>query len=326
MAKDRIKIPRKVEDDVMFKSRGKCYCGKRGDEIHHIDGNPANNDFNNLVLICHDHHDDASVKNGLKKRLSPTQIKQRRNDLYAKNEVKSRIELKHYKSTLKKITQEDLYRAALDANIIVEIIKVSSEFHEERNWEKRSEIIRKLRKYSEHKSIRISNEVFEFLLDVSGYTRGGMTSDISGWILSIIIEFFPYSDNPKDKELIINIAETCGNIAFGISYDAFIHLGNLAVAESGLEILKYICNSSKALKIPEMRNITLHQYSELEETLQRPERNDLQNAKRLLKVYKNDIDTHGLMTPNDLPSDLFLLTMEHQKEAQQRNKHLRKSD
>ena len=59
MAKQRVKIPKATEDDLMLKSKGNCYCGKRGDQIHHIDGDPSNNNFDNLVLLCFDHHDDA---------------------------------------------------------------------------------------------------------------------------------------------------------------------------------------------------------------------------------------------------------------------------
>ena len=79
MIRKRVKIPKRIEDEVMLKSQGKCYCGKQGDQIHHIDKNSSNNDFDNLVIVCFGHHDDASVKEGLKKRLNPSQIKQKRN-------------------------------------------------------------------------------------------------------------------------------------------------------------------------------------------------------------------------------------------------------
>lgn len=318
MSKKRVKIPKKTEDDVMYKSRGNCYCGKRGDEIHHIDKNPANNDFDNLVLVCHDHHDEASVTNGLKKRLSPSQIKKRRDDLYKQNEEKSRMELKHYSTTLKNLTDENLYRASLDAAITVEIIKIGREYNLEQDWSKRSEILWKLRMYSDRSSMRISHEIIDFLSRASDYARAGMPVEVADTILNIILEYFPYPENPKDKKLTLKIADTCGHIAFGISYDAFIHLGNLAVAGSGLEILKYLYSRGKELNIKEISEVALKQYSELERTLQRPERNDLETSKRLLKVYKEDLDKHGLGMPDDIPEDLYHLMEEHRKEPRQR--------
>jgi hypothetical protein len=325
MAKTRIKIPKKIEDDVMYKSRGNCYCGKRGDEIHHIDKDPSNNDFDNLVLLCHDHHDEASVTNGLKKRLSPSQIKKRRDELYKQNEEKSRMELKHYSTTLKKVTDENLYRASLDAAITLEIIKIRQEYNLEPDWEKRSEILWKLRIYNEHSDIRISHEIIEFLSRASDYARAGMPVEVADAILNVILEYFPYPENPKDKKLTLKIAETCGHIAFGIAYDSFIHLGNLAVAGSGLEILKYLYSRGKDLKIKELSEIALKQYTELERTLQRPERTDLENAKRLLKVYKEDLDKHGLSMPDDIPEDLYHIMVEHRKASHQRIRNQEKA-
>lgn len=303
----------------MTKSVGKCFCGKRGDNIHHLDEIPSNNDFDNLILLCYDHHHDASVKNGLKKKFTIKQLKKLRDEAYKHNDEKRRIELKHYGTTLKKISEENLFRAALDASIVMEIIKVKSEFKDEGDWDKRYDIIYKLRKYSEYHSIRISHEVFRFFLDVSEYTRADMPASISHLILNSILEFFPYSENlKKDKKVILEISKTCGHIAFGISYDAFIHLCNLAVAGPGLEILKHLYTTGKRLEMPEISAIALKKYSELERTLQRPERNDLENAKCLLKAYKDDLDKPGLRMPDDIPDDLYHLMMEHSKISRQR--------
>ncbi len=176
MSKPRPSIPRKIEDEVMFKSKHKCYCGKRGEEIHHIDGNKFNNDIDNLVLICHYHHDDASVKNGLIKRLNPRQIKQRRDELYLQNEKKNRLALKHYSKTLKSITDDNLFKASLDASIIVEILKIKGAFFDEKDWNERYKILQKLHIYSDHISIRVSYEIIQFLSMVADIT---VTSDIA---------------------------------------------------------------------------------------------------------------------------------------------------
>ncbi|MES2398082.1 MAG: HNH endonuclease signature motif containing protein [Bacteroidota bacterium] len=320
MAKQRIKIPKKTDDEVMAKSLGKCYCGKHGDQIHHIDSDPSNNDFDNLVLLCFDHHHDASLKNGLKKQLSHSQLKQRRNEFYKQNEKKKDIELKHYSNSLKKISEENLFRASLDAGIVLEIIKINSEFFAISDWKKRQEILSKLDIFSEHSSLRISNEIFKFCDELSNHTRVGMPVDISDNIFSLIMTYFPYLNNIKEKKVITEMAEKCANIALGIVYDAFIYLGNMAVACSGLEILKYLYLRGKELKIETLKEMVLNQYNELEGHLNRPERTDLETAKSLLKLFKNDLDNRGLDYPEGMKGEMFRLIEEHRKVANQRIK------
>jgi hypothetical protein len=303
----RIPIPRKIEDEVMNKSDHKCYCGKRGDEIHHIDGNNSNNDFDNLVLICHDHHDDASVKNGLKKRLNPRQIKQRRNELYRQNEEKKRVELQHYSKTLKKITDENLFRAALDASIIVEILKIKSAFFEEQDWEKKYKILQEIRIYSDCRSIRVSYETIQFLSKVADIA---LTSDIACSITFIASDFFPYPENSKEKKHVSEFSKIACDMAFAISYDALIHLENLSIASWGLSLFKDIYERAKRFKMPEIIDYVMHEFLELEQTLIRPERNDLENAKRLVRSFKDDLGKRGIY-PKDLPEDLYNLIQDH---------------
>lgn len=322
MAKQRIKIPKKIEDDVMFKSQSKCYCGKQGDQIHHLDENPANNDFDNLIFLCFDHHDDASVKKGLKKRLNISQLKQRRNELYLQNDKKRDIELKHYSSTLKKITEENLFNAAFDAVIVLEILKIKTEFNNENenDWEKREVIIDKLSIYTNHSSLRISNEIFKFCEQLSYRTRGGMPVSFSDSIFYLIVNYFPHSNNIAEKKVIIEIAKTCCNIALGIIYDSFIYLGNMAIACSGLEILKHLYLRGQELKIDSITKSVLKQYQELEHHLNRPARTDLGNAKNLLKLFKDDLVNRDSGYPIAMSKEMYTLIEDHRTQSRQRVK------
>ncbi len=56
----------------------------------------------------------------------------------------------------------------------------------------------------------------------------------------------------------------------------------------------------------------LKQYNELEETLKRPERNDLGNAQELVRFFKSDLETSGLAFP-PLPDYLYQLIMKPDK-------------
>src|ERR1700752_866453 len=121
MGKKRIPIPKLVANEVMTKSEGNCYCGKRGAHIHHLDEDPSNNNFDNLILLCFEHHHEASIKGGLMRQLTPDQLKTLRNKLYRKNEINEDSGIRLLNKNLKNLTEETLFRASLEATITIEI-------------------------------------------------------------------------------------------------------------------------------------------------------------------------------------------------------------
>lgn len=312
----KVKIPAKISDTIWYKSEGRCYCGKRADQIHHLDENPANNDFDNLIFLCYDHHDDASVKKGLKRRPSIKQLKQFRDRLYRDNDKKREVELKQYRTTLKNITGEDLYRASLDATIVHELIKINEEYYTEKTWEKRTYILEKINRYIDHSSLRVSSEVMNILYRKS-HARSEMPYNMSSTISNLIMNFFPYPKNPKETNTAIKIAEICGYTAHAIAYDAFLYLGNLAVASSGLEILKFMYRRGEEFKIPAFSKIALEQHTTLKNNLIRPERKDLETAKLFLRIFKDDLETHSFHLPGNMSPELFDLMQSHMKESRQ---------
>jgi len=318
MAKNRLKIPQKTQDEVIVKSRRKCYCGKEGDQIHHIDGNPSNNDFDNLVFLCYKHHNEFETKGGIRKRPTPNQLKKLRDKHYEQNDRKHN-ELKHYTATLKKITDENLYKASLEANIIIEIIKIKDEYYKTTDWKKGAEVIEKLALYEEYAGVRAIGDIFDFLTSLSYLTRNDMPVDISYLISSLTRGYFS-SHSVKERKTKIELAEVCANIAFGIIYDSFIYLCNMAVATHGLDILKYLYIEGKRLNENKIINSVLQKYDDLAYTLNRPERKDLENAKALLKIYKDDLDNRGLFIPRAMPTEMFRLVDEHRKKSNQRTK------
>lgn len=70
MSKIRIQIPTTTAATVLFKSDHtccKCNNPNLGVQIHHIDGNPSNNDELNLMTLCLHDHDRASSKSNMSK-------------------------------------------------------------------------------------------------------------------------------------------------------------------------------------------------------------------------------------------------------------------
>lgn len=74
--KTREKIPPKIESQILLANKHACcICQKMHVQIHHIDGNPNNNDISNLAILCIEHHDLASMKGGMTKKLKPDDIR-----------------------------------------------------------------------------------------------------------------------------------------------------------------------------------------------------------------------------------------------------------
>lgn len=87
----RKKIPRETEIEVLTKSGRRCtLCFglnfitevKLQGQIAHLDGNPLNNNFNNLCYMCLNHHDQYDTNTSQSKGLQKGEIYKHRKDLY----------------------------------------------------------------------------------------------------------------------------------------------------------------------------------------------------------------------------------------------------
>jgi len=81
--KERSIVPPEASAAVLFQSdRTCCVCRERGKpiQIHHIDGNPANNDPENLAVVCFDCHNATQLKGGFGRKLDAVQVRKYRDD------------------------------------------------------------------------------------------------------------------------------------------------------------------------------------------------------------------------------------------------------
>jgi hypothetical protein len=71
----RPKLPGKLRQQLLYESQFACVvCQAKADHIHHIDKNNANNDLENLVVLCQTHHDEAHTIRELSQNLSGDRI------------------------------------------------------------------------------------------------------------------------------------------------------------------------------------------------------------------------------------------------------------
>lgn len=208
----------------------------------------------------------------------------------------------NYKTPIVNESQLEIIRTAI---IQIDIAKIRFEFNYD--WAKSEAIFNKFYIYVDFRNEIIAREVLSFLnIYVSSAARHQMPSTVASGIHGLVLTFFPSSYGDDERELRIENGEQCIYIGFHLAYDAFIHSGNFGVAEWGLNTWKFIYRESKRNGYTELTDLVLKQYEELEHTLKRPERNDLGNARELVKIFKEDLDTYDLSFPV-LPEYLYKL-------------------
>ena len=75
----RNKIPNDIIAQVEFLSDRTCSICRipnKGIQIHHIDGNPSNNDIENLAVLCLECHSKTQMKGGFVREMSPDVVKE----------------------------------------------------------------------------------------------------------------------------------------------------------------------------------------------------------------------------------------------------------
>jgi len=75
--KVRTPIPKEVAADILYSfDRTCCICNERGKsiQIHHIDEDPSNNDYDNLSVLCLECHEETQIRGGFGRKLDATQI------------------------------------------------------------------------------------------------------------------------------------------------------------------------------------------------------------------------------------------------------------
>ena len=72
----RPKIPDAIADKILVDCRHRCcICGHEAVQIHHIDGNPLNNSYENLIPLCPNCHSRVTSRAAGVRQITPNQLK-----------------------------------------------------------------------------------------------------------------------------------------------------------------------------------------------------------------------------------------------------------
>lgn len=295
--KKKVTIPPATAGQVLYKSDYKCcVCNERGDHIHHLDSDTSNNNIDNLAFLCFPHHDLASLKGSLRKKLTKEAIIEFRKHHYQVIENRRKRELGALNNPITKMTEEKLLTVTKTALIILELENIKSKYFSA-DWKEKSEVLGELDKYVNHTNNRLAYDILDFLSLVASQTRGGMTEGLASCVLGHILSFCPSLHDKKDRKQAIELAKQCIHIGDNIAYDSFIHLRKITIAMYGLTIMKFIYRKAKENNIPELKKEVERAYDGLKSTLQRPERNDLSDSQEMVKIFHDNLEEWDIAFP-----------------------------
>jgi hypothetical protein len=296
-AKKKVNVPALIAGQLIYKSDSRCcICQKKGDHIHHLDGVPSNNNLDNLAFLCFHHHDLASIKGGLSRKLAKETIIEYRKHHYEVIENRRKRELNALDNPITRMTEEKLLTITKTALIILELENVKSKYFSA-EWIEKSRVLDELDKYVNHTNNRIAYDILDFLSLVATHTRSGMPESLASSLLRHIQSFCPSLRDVKERKQSIDLAKMCIHIGDNIAYDSFIHLRKITIAMYGLTIIKLIYRKAKEYDIPVLKKEVEQSYKDLKSNLQRPERNDLNDAQEMLKIFHDDLENGDLSFP-----------------------------
>jgi hypothetical protein len=303
MKKKRIKIPQKIADQLIVEADWTCCICKipgKGVVLHHIDGDPSNNNIRNLAVLCHEHHAQASKRSGISRTLSPGQLRISMNQWL--QIVKTRRALpEHIKSS--KLGLEII----TEALAVHEIRKIHSDLMEA-EWDKKIQFLKLLNPYTDFRyGYNVRTELLETLNHLAGLTRAGMTSEVAYMIENLadsILPIFslvrPARTKPKGKD--IALLRQAVDIGINLAHDGAKYLRNIRIIDRGARILWGVLRFAQLNNLEELKKDTINEFCTLEETAKIKGFSDGKRWLEFLRLDALALDRDKLPT---LPADIF---------------------
>jgi hypothetical protein len=307
MKKKRIPVPKKTEAQLMYDTDRKCcICqdGTFGDQIHHIDGDPSNNKINNLVFICFNHHNEASITSSLRKKLSGETIKLYKAKWCEEVDLKRKKRRdKFEKKEIIKLSEDEIIRASVKANVIIEIVKIMNEFHNLNNFEEKELLLEKLRRLNIYPDYRISYEILAFLNFILNRPYHDDMESVMNQVFWLTSIYFPQDDVDNEKFLINEIIEM-GRWLLHCAIVQKKSLNHLLYGSQIMKISYFKCKPlNKEYALKKIKRV-FEEFSNDVEKMDNYERKT--NCKTLLDIFEKDVLVYGLRIPK-LPRNLVNL-------------------
>ena len=246
-SKSRKKLSQTQKEAILFDSDFSCcICRNRNKpiQIHHIDENPANNQMDNLAVLCLEDHDKATIKGGLGCQMTPGLVKKFRDEWL---EIVSSRRNKHLHSQLSEI---DLHQSFLEALACHEIIKLE---HKILQCDLNSEVppLYDLWAYTFYQyGIPTKARIMDLLYTLATHVNAGMSAKVAKTIeglamnsLPIFSLVAPERKTPSQGQIDVLISANC--VGSTMAYHATKRLQDIKVVAAGAQIMSSVLRYAK---------------------------------------------------------------------------------
>lgn len=239
----------------MCESSGGLPPRPRHGQIHHIDSNPSNNDLDNLVWLCFDHHEDAGKQSPAARRMSPELVKRYRDTLEEK--VRRNQSLKEGPGAH---PRDEMFQAALDAQVVVEVGKIR--YRMETRVDTRGGAIDATLAFPSSIGYHAREAIIELLDGIAADTRFGLKPDTARHVRHRILDLLTpsvYGGDWEDSPSKTDVALCMQAIGVGesMAYDGALYLKSPAITEAGCEILGRIMAIAERFELDDLRRRAL---------------------------------------------------------------------
>jgi hypothetical protein len=322
MKKFRSKVPQETADDVMYKSDRLCpVCGELGHQIHHLDENPSNNDPDNLMLLCFIHHDEATSKKKLSRKLSAGLLRKYRNEHYEKIVLKRKPIVRTIDGQSIPQSDDVAFMAALDAIVCVEVEKINAKLST-KDWKLVENTIYNLNSFPRSIGFRARASILDVLYTLSTNTRHNMPLSVARAINNITLNTLPIRSYSETNIVTVSDSEqqllrTGVHIGYDVAYDAIKYLQNIKIVDEGIQIMWYVFSYAHINKVTELENHSLEEFNSLMEVANI---HHDEYSKQLIEIYRNQGISGRYKFP-DFPIDLISRLVAKEKAENTGSKH-----
>lgn len=299
----RAKISTSRADAVLFEAdRSCCICeASKPVQIHHLDRNANNNSTENLVVLCLDHHHEATVGSGLGRGLTAGQIKKYRDQWIEK--VRARRENALRKSPV----SEEMHEALLEALACHEVRKIDASLLET-DWKNQTPLLKELFPYTTfYYGHRVRAEILYTLHKLGNRTRHGMPAKVASMIENLAFSALPivslvHRETKQPSEDSKQLIRSAIALGFSLAYDGVKYLSNIKVVAAGVRILNIVLRYSHLNDLKDLKAEAMEEFQNLIDVATKGKFND---AIRWLQFEREDALALDGDTLPDLPEDIL---------------------
>jgi hypothetical protein len=271
----------------------------RNGQLHHLDEDPSNNDPDNLVWLCLEHHEDAGKVGRASRRLSPHTIRKYRALLQSRIATQRRV-----RDAVERRARS-VFHESLDALVVLDVQKVRGRSDGE--WESEQRAVAEISSYPETIGFEARRAILDYLAHLASDTRHDMPQLVAQMIRRCTIEMlqlhYLYGRRGKrtTREDLI-LLELGIEIGRDMAYDGALYLHNLRIVDEGCEILWRLLSYSKIHRLKSLRTAVLDGF---ETVLDGATRSENAAAVSLVETARRYGDAGGTRAP-EYPRELAL--------------------